>query len=415
MASTEAPARPRARSKVEVAPSDFFRIVKYLSDEVLVEWATNLKVITRGVLSGTNTHLLGEPGNGKSYGLREYANCIDGATYFEKQLNASLPPDAVIGGIDIEALATRGEYKRIVAGFLPLADIGLIDEIFRGNGIMNDALLPILNVGERQYEANGGMLKSPLMAAFTASNHVPLDDEQAEALVDRVTQIVHVERIKSDASFIDMLWRRQAYRRGEVQAKRETITLAQLVQAQAEVRAVELAIEFASEFAHVRREIHAAGIFVSDRRYGELTDVARAEAWLQGRDALIPADLAGLEPGLARQPSEVATVKKILMAYQSELAQKTEQFRQELAPLVLRWHEVKPAVENTPPNERIPHDPLNEAVSLARQLSHLRGGVEKLLAEAGDHESTGALDELHGELIAIVNWYRENRLEASFT
>ena len=84
-----------------------------------------------------------------------------------------------------------------------------IDELFRANGLMQDALLPLANTGERAAEHNGGMIRTPCKAFFSASNHTPdAENEQAQALVDRITLMQKVEAVKADDSFKDLIERR---------------------------------------------------------------------------------------------------------------------------------------------------------------------------------------------------------------
>src|SRR4051794_4853613 len=98
--ATTAARKPRASAKASaggVSPADFERIVSWLTSEVLVERANEMRVLVRGMLAGVNIHFIGEPGIAKSLSLREFAKCIDDARYFEKQVHGLMPADALIG------------------------------------------------------------------------------------------------------------------------------------------------------------------------------------------------------------------------------------------------------------------------------------------------------------------------------
>jgi MoxR-like ATPase len=281
MAVAEAPPRTRARKRtpaVTVTPEDFVRVVRYLDTQVLVERALELRMLTLTTLSGVNQHQLGGAGIAKSLALREWAKCITDARYFEKPMNPTLTPDAVIGGYDMPRYAKTGEFVRKVDGYAPTAHVIFIDEWFRANGAMLDALLPLANTEERMAEHNGGMMKCPTLMLVSASNTLPdPDNVQALALVDRITLMLYVEDVKADESFKEVFRRhherRQAERAGVT--TRETVTLAQVQEAQRQVDAVKLSAEFLDEAADLRRRVKAEGLAVSPRRWMELGRVLR--------------------------------------------------------------------------------------------------------------------------------------------
>ena len=73
-------------------------------------------------------------------------------------------------------------YERHTAGFLPEASIAFIDEVFKANSAILNALLTLLN--ERQFDNGAGRQSCPLISVIGATNDVP-EDEVAEAFFDR--------------------------------------------------------------------------------------------------------------------------------------------------------------------------------------------------------------------------------------
>ena len=73
---------------------------------------------------------------------------------------------------------------------LPEAEIVFLDEVFKSNSAILNALLTLLN--ERRYTSGGHVLTCPLLSAFGASNEVP-SDETLTAIFDRF-----ILRIRSD-------------------------------------------------------------------------------------------------------------------------------------------------------------------------------------------------------------------------
>lgn len=393
----------------KVTPDDFLRVTQFLDTRVLVERAVELRVILLGTLAGVNVHLLGPPGVAKSLGLREFAKCVTDARYFEKAMNAGLPPDAVIGAIDIQKLTATGEYARKVDGMLPLAHIGFVDEWFRSNGLMLDALLPIANTEERFYEANGQVGKSPLLVLVSASNHMPdADNEQAQALVDRITLMAHVDRVRADDSFMEIVRRHHARRTAEAAGTytRETVTLEQLIEAQRQVTAIEPSPDFLAEAAALRRRTYDEGLGVSDRRWVELFRVCRANAWLSGRDHLIPEDLAATEHGLWRAREDIPKARALVMPFFGRFEREATERRQEWVPVAARWEAVRPQVEGTPPNQDLDPDVLKEAISIARSVVTLTANVDSSLAAAAkEHRDAASLRDLANELLATRDWF----------
>jgi MoxR-like ATPase len=87
----------------------------------------------------------------------------------------------LFGPLSIKALE-EDRYERHTAGFLPEASIAFIDEVFKANSAILNALLTLLN--EREFDNGSGRQACPLISAIGATNEVP-EDEVGEAFFDR--------------------------------------------------------------------------------------------------------------------------------------------------------------------------------------------------------------------------------------
>jgi MoxR-like ATPase len=124
-------------------------------------------------------------------------------------------PEELFGPLSIKALE-EDRYERHTAGFLPDASVAFIDEVFKANSAILNALLTLLN--EREFDNGSGRQRCPLISAIGATNEVP-EDEVAEAFFDRFLVRVPVEPV-SAAAFDRLLDAPTAVRHGP---RRETL------------------------------------------------------------------------------------------------------------------------------------------------------------------------------------------------
>jgi MoxR-like ATPase len=394
----------------------FTRVGDYLGTQ-LIERELEVRVAIFVAIAGTNLHLLGPPGTGKSHLLREFSACIVGADYFEKALNAGMPPDAVIGAYDMAEFARTGKFQRNVIGMLPTAHTTLIDEMFRGNGPMQDALLTMVNSEERQYEFNGGMRRSNLIFFASASNHTPdADNEQAQALVDRLSIMLHVEPLRAKASFKEMMRRHHARTiaklEGTFERDRETITLEQVHEAQRQAKYVDPTRD---DFLEAQTTLWAAaraeGLMISERRWVELKRVMQAVAWMNGRDYCTPEDVAIAEFGIATDKDHRAVAHKLVLPYLGRFEQEATKMAEEAAGPLASLRELRPAIEAGGLN--LDKKILNPAIGHLRDLAIVRDRIYKLIAEAEkEQREAGTLRALANELEATKKWALEQHLPA---
>lgn len=416
MANTTAPPRKRAAKKVTVTPDDFLRIERFLTGKVLIEREQEMRVLIRGTIAGVNIHMDGEGGIAKSLLLSQFAKCVTGARYFGKALQPGTPPEAVIGTYDYAAMAQGGQFKRVLEGYLPDAHIAFIDELLRSSGLMRDALMPMLNAEERQAEGNGGMIQSPLLVMVTAANtFFEPDDPYTQALADRITLMMVVEDIRADDSFKELLRRdherKQALATGTFEQVRETITLEQLIEAQRQSQAVAPTPEWIDATAQLRRDSKGAGLTVSPRRWIELGRVCRANAWMAGRDEMIPEDLVAVEPGLWREKSQIPAARKLVQQFRGKFEQMAEERRAEAEKVFARIDAVRPQIEGTPVEEDPEQDVLVEAIKAMREVAILRKRVDSNITEAeNEKRSADELRTLANEIGGLEAWATKHGL-----
>src|SRR6201995_729330 len=149
-------------------------------DERYLDKAEIVRMLLVTLVAGEHMLIVGPPGTAKSALVRHLARLID-ARYFEYLLTRFSEPNEIFGPVDIKAFR-EGSYVRRVEAMLPDAEIVFLDEIFKSNSAILNALLSILN--ERRFFTGSASIKVPLSSLFGATNEVPNDDALG-AIFDR--------------------------------------------------------------------------------------------------------------------------------------------------------------------------------------------------------------------------------------
>ena len=112
---------------------------------------------------------IGPPGTSKSeIGRRLSQLC--GGPFFQRLFTRFTTPEEIFGPLSLRALEAD-EYRRCIDGFLPMATVAFLDEIFKANSAILNTLLTILN--ERKFDNGAGSrVDCPLKCVIGASNEV---------------------------------------------------------------------------------------------------------------------------------------------------------------------------------------------------------------------------------------------------
>src|SRR5450755_1843488 len=141
-------------------------------DARYLDKAELVRLLLVTLVAGEHMLIVGPPGTAKSALVRHLARLID-ARYFEYLLTRFSEPNEIFGPIDIKAFR-EGTYVRRVEAMLPDADIVFLDEIFKSNSAILNALLSILN--ERRFFTGSRSIRVPLSSLYGATDEVPNDD-----------------------------------------------------------------------------------------------------------------------------------------------------------------------------------------------------------------------------------------------
>ncbi len=247
-----------------------------------------IRLMLVAVIAGEHAVLLGPPGTAKSALIRSMAQLLQ-ARYFEYLLTRFTEPNEIFGPVDIAAFR-EGNYRRNTAGMLPEAEVVFLDEVFKSNSAILNALLTLLN--ERRVVMGGQAMRCPLISVFGASNEVP-GDETLNAIFDRF-----LLRIRSDNldayHFSELLTRgvQHELRQMANQVMQPIVSSQELMSLGASVgQRMRFDDAFLSTYKGVVFQIRAEGVSLSDRRVVKLLKLFAANAYLDGRQAADASDL----------------------------------------------------------------------------------------------------------------------------
>ena len=337
-----------------------------------IERDTLVDGVLIGLLSKQHVLILGPPGTAKSMLARQICRRLEGGTYFEWLLTKFTTPEELFGPVSLPALEA-GRYERVTDGKLPRAQIAFLDEVFKANSAILNALLTMLN--ERQFHQGAAVQSVPLLSLIAASNELP-EEEELEALYDRFLLRFSVGYIEHDHRFVELL------RQPEPSAPKVVVDTATLSALQEATMAVEVPDAVLSDLVDIRARLNTDGVTASDRRYRQALRVLQASAVLDGRSKVRPTDLSWLQHVLWSDPEErekvQAVLAEVVSGFEEEAQKLLFQAREVHAYAHRRWPDGEARSRATLESHTKLHDLVRRAEALRNQAAQRNRDTDRL-------------------------------------
>ncbi|MFT9848223.1 AAA family ATPase [Aneurinibacillus sp. REN35] len=233
-----------------------------------------IRLLFLSMMSGENALLIGPPGTAKSQLARSISQLFGSEQWFDYLLTRFTTPDEIFGPVSLQELK-QDRYIRQTDGYLPASQFAFLDEIFKANSAILNALLSILN--ERLFFNGREKQDVPLMFLMAASNELPEDNEQLEALYDRFLVRYEVAYLKNIASYELMFELPE-------EPLPHILTLADVTLIRKNAKQIVLPASLVYFLYQLKQAMEEKEFMLSDRRWSKIGHVWKTSAALNGRD-----------------------------------------------------------------------------------------------------------------------------------
>ena len=250
----------------------------------IYEKDTELAMSLLAAIAGESLILLGPPGVAKSMVARRVKAAFHEGKSFEYLMSRFSTPDEIFGPVSISKLKDSDKYERSIDGYLPMADVVFLDEIW-------------------------------------ASNELPAQGEGLEALWDRFVIRIECENIKKEKNFNAMLTDLQdegdADITHELQIKED-----EYKEWKQKIDSIAIPERVLKCIAAIRKALGSVAVdfsderhdvYVSDRRWKKIARLMRTSALVNDRDEVTMADLVPMFHCLWQEPGEANDIRQMII------------------------------------------------------------------------------------------------------
>lgn len=310
--------------------ADRFNSLEEMLNTELVERRAEVRGVVTALVAGVHVYLLGSPGIGKTLLVDRLNTYVSDTRVFRILMSRFTTPEEVFGPVSLKGLE-NDEFVRKIDGYLATCEVGFLDEIFKANSSILNALLWAIN--ERQYRHGTENIDIPLSTIIGASNELPADESLA-ALYDRLLLRYEVKPVRDTQNFLTMLSTSRPNNPEPILHWNDVIN------AQQEARQVIIPQDVYEALAELRRLLKDEGIEPTDRRFVESTKLIRASAWLDGMDTADTENLRLLQHAMWDHPEQQAVVSQIVLNLANPLDSEAASLLSEIEKLEVKLNEI---------------------------------------------------------------------------
>jgi len=371
-------------------------VISELKSET-VEREIETQLLVSAILAKQNILLIGEPGVAKSLLIDLLVERVD-AGIFTLLMAKDTPSEQVLGPVSLAALE-KDEFKRITTGKLPESNIGWIDEIFKANSTVLNAMLKIINEGK--FDNNGHSMKLDFWTLAGASNELPGPDRSdLNAFRDRFAVTKLVGHVRTTAGLTEVIDGQLARFAGQAVATNVTnVTADELRAAQEAVTHINVPNPVKKSMIELRTRAEGENLRISVRRmFGGLA-MMMANAWLTDRSDVSAEDLKLFEHVLWSDPEDHPTAYELTLEYAGQVAKKASKLRGEFEEQQRALSELQ---QEMPADGSVPDSELMGKVGrVSTILKRIDDRIDSAIEAANDegHE-TSDLDQVQANVAA---------------
>lgn len=320
---------PAAKAKVSKTDkiADAFGAVTAELRAELPEREVEIDLLTRSIVAKSHPLFVGEPGVAKSLLVRNFMSHIEDAALYEVLMAKDTPSDQVLGPVSLVGLE-KDEFRRITSNKLPEAEVGFLDEIFKANSTVLNAMLSIIN--ERIFHNNGHSMEVPLWSVIGASNELPGADRQdLNAFRDRFGVTKMVEHVRTTDGLKQIIEGQVNRARGVGNTEPTMIAKADIEAMQKASTEVIVPANVVKALADLRTRAESENLTISVRRLYEGVKLMQAGAALTKRPEVTTEDMKIFEHVLWSDPEDHGIAYNLTLDYAGAVAKKAARLRGE--------------------------------------------------------------------------------------
>lgn len=271
-----------------------------------VNLQVEIELLQLAFLGKLHVFFLSPPGAAKSYLINRFLAYISGAKLFH-YLMFRMSTDADLYGPQAVTKMLEDRNVRAIEGYLPWADIGVLEEGFKASPSVLNALLELAN--ERRFRNDGVKIDVPLSTLLIASNEMPeKESDELAAFYDRI----HIRRVVKPVSDRDDIVKMLGLRADPNPTP--IMTWSEMVTAQAEVADMPINPAVYGALADIVVELAVNHkIVLSGRRTVSCLQLVRAKAWLDGASEAGVEHMEPLIHMLWERPEQAAAVEGVVL------------------------------------------------------------------------------------------------------